>query len=118
MAAGSLVEDMIGTIKHCTECLADATSTSAELANKLMLLCMEFALEGKVSCLGRPALQVIRATLIFNWPDLAEAISKLGNAISLFEDLHWLELLAKVHQNVRVHAAHTEVVGGRGRRMQ
>ena len=62
VAAASLIEDMVGTIKHYTECLADTTSTSAELANKLMLLCMEFALEGRASCLERRALQVIRAT--------------------------------------------------------
>ena len=61
VAAASLFEDMVGTIKHNTGCLVDTTSTSAELANKLMLLCVEFALEGKVSCLERPALQVIRA---------------------------------------------------------
>ena len=58
VAAASLVEDMVGTIKNYTECLADTTSTSAELANKLVLLCVEFALESKVSCLERPALQV------------------------------------------------------------
>ena len=120
VAAASLVGDMVGTIRHFTGCLADTTSTSAQLANKLMLLCVEFALEGKVSCLERPALQVILATSdvkLAYLKDPVEALCKLGNAtLALCEGVHWLELLAQVHQNVRVHAAHTEVAGGRGRR--
>ena len=62
VVAALLLEDMVCTIKHYTKCVADTTGTSAELAKKLMLLVVEFALQGKVSCLERPALQVIRAT--------------------------------------------------------
>ena len=50
-----------------------------------MLLCVEFALEGEVSCLERPALQVIRATSdvkLAHLEDPAEALCKLGNATS------------------------------------
>ena len=85
VAATSLVEDMVGTIKHYAECLADTTSTSAELENKLMLLRVEFAFEGKVSCLETPALQVIRATSdakLAYLADPAEALCKRGNAAS------------------------------------
>ena len=120
VAAASLVEDMVGTIKHYMECLADTMSASAELANKLMLLCVEFALEGKVSCLERPALQVIRATNnveLACLADPAEALCKLGNATSHCVKVctGW-SFFAQAHQNVRVHVAHTEACDGRGRR--
>ena len=85
VAAASLLEDMVGTIKQYMECLADTTSTSAELANKLTLLCVEFAVEGKLSWVARPALQVIRATSdvkLANLADPAEALCKLGNDTS------------------------------------
>ena len=75
-----------------------------------MLLCAEFALEGKVSCFERPDTQVIRATndvKLACLADPAEALCKLGNATSHCAKIHTGWSFLRKNINIFVSTLHT-----------